>query len=270
MNMDSIKQYLTDKNFDITRYDSLGTQGLPESREEREKWLHENSHQLAKLQELFCADKRFGLLVILQGMDTSGKDGTVRHVFHDANPLGLKVHSFKSPTEEELSHDYLWRIHQAVPRRGEIAIFNRSHYEDVLITHVRGWIDDKELQLRLRQINDFERMLTENNILIIKMFLHISKDEQRYRLQKRLDNTHKHWKFNLSDLTDRKLWDKFQEQYQTVIRATAQTNAPWYIVPADSKSSRNIIVMKILTAHLQQLNLQYPRVDDSNWPKTVD
>lgn len=269
MNHD-LERYRAPQNFCIQAADTVGKKGQPENKLAREQWLIDHSPELDALQNLFYADARRGLLLILQGMDTSGKDGTIRRVFHDVNPLGIRVHAFKSPSEEELSHDYLWRIHHAMPKKGEIVIFNRSHYEDVLITHVRGWIDEAEMNRRLRQINDFERMAVENNILVIKMFLHISKDEQRERLQKRLDNTEKHWKFNLSDLEDRRLWDDFQKQYEYVITATNTDYAPWYIVPADSKSTRNVIVMQILLSHLRSLDMAYPKVDSSNWPKIVE
>ncbi|MDO5685792.1 MAG: polyphosphate kinase 2 family protein [Neisseria sp.] len=266
----NIKRYRADKKFSIANTPTEDFAGLPASKAEREQWVLDHSPEMDELQNRFYASGKHKMLILLQGMDTSGKDGTVRHVFHAVDPLGIRVQGFKAPSAEELSHDYLWRIHKAMPSTGEIAIFNRSHYEDVLVTYVRGWIDDAELQRRLRQINDFERMLTENGTILLKFFLHISKDEQKERLQKRLDNAKKHWKFNMSDLEDRKMWDPFQKQYQTVIRATSGDNAPWYIVPADSKSGRNVIVMQIILEHLRALNLDYPHVDTTGWPTEVE
>lgn len=267
---DEIKRYRVDKDFSIKNTATCVEDGVPADKAAREEWLLAHGPELDDLQDVFYADQNRSMLIVLQGMDTSGKDGTIRHVFHAVDPLGIRVQAFKAPNAEELAHDYLWRIHQVMPKKGEIVIFNRSHYEDVLVTHVRGWIDDKELALRLQQINDFERMLTENGTMILKFFLHISKDEQRKRLQKRLDNPNKHWKFNPADLEDRKLWDRFQAQYQAVLRATSSEAAPWYIVPADSKSTRNVVVMKILLAHLRALKLSYPKIDASAWPKVVE
>ena len=269
MKVKEIRRYLTDASFDIRAADTLIKKGIPETRDEREAWIDNHSPELGSLLDVFQADSRHGMVVILQGMDTAGKDGTVRRIFRNVN-FTPRICAFKSPTPDEAAHDYLWRIHKEMPKRGEMVIFNRSHYEDVLITRVRHWIDDAETTHRLRQINDFERMLAENHITVLKLFLHISKEEQRLRIQRRLDNKEKHWKFNLSDLEDRKLWDSFQEQYQAVIRATTTGYAPWYCVPSDSKSSRNIIIMKILIAHLRSLKLRYPTVDDANWPTVVE
>ena len=226
--------------------------------------------QLDALQDLLYAEGKRKVLVVLQGMDTSGKDGTIRKVFQNVDPLGVRVQAFKAPTETELAHDYLWRIHQVVPRSGELVIFNRSHYEDVLVTRVKGWIDQAETERRLAHINDFERLLSETGTTIIKFFLHISKDEQRKRLQERIDNADKNWKFNPGDLEDRKLWDAFQAQYETVIAATSSAAAPWYIIPADSKSSRNQLILEILINRLSALGMQYPQVDTRDWPKTVE
>lgn len=265
-----LNAYIADEQFDIKNAPTLNTKGQPENKELREQWINEHSKELYHLQNLLYADGSKGILVILQGMDTSGKDGVIRYVFHNVNPQGVRFYSFKSPTEEELAHDYLWRIHKQVPKKGEIVVFNRSHYEDVLISRVRNWIDDTEVAKRIKQINDFERMLIENNILVVKIFLHISKDEQKKRLQKRIENKQKWWKFNPADLEDRKLWDNFQAQYQHVIRQTSTSHAPWFIVPSDSKSSRNIIIMQIMTTLLKSLDLHYPVVDNSNWPKLVE
>lgn len=225
--------------------------------------------KLDELQSVLYAEAKRKVLVVLQGMDTAGKDGTIRRVFQSVDPLGVRVHAFKAPTENELARDYLWRVHQVVPRNGELVIFNRSHYEDVLVTRVKGWIDEAEERRRLAQINDFERLLSETGTTVIKFFLHISKDEQRERLQARIDEADKNWKFNPGDLEDRQLWDAFQDQYQKVISATSTEIAPWYIIPADSKSSRNQLILDILIERLCALNMQYPQVDTSNWPEKV-
>lgn len=266
----NLKDYRVDHDLKLADINPSDKHGLPENKQAREEWLQIHSPELDELQNRFYAQNKHKMLLILQGMDTSGKDGTVRWVFHDVDPLGIIVRSFKAPNERELAHDYLWRIHRKVPKTGEMVIFNRSHYEDVLVTHVKGWIDDDEYERRIRHINDFEKMLTETGTIVIKIFLHISKDEQKERLQKRLDNPKKHWKFNPSDLEDRQLWDRFQKQYEKVMRATSSKNAPWYVVPADSKSARNVVVMNILLAHLRALDLDYPDIDTSGWPSLVE
>jgi PPK2 family polyphosphate:nucleotide phosphotransferase len=198
--------------------------------------------ELDGLQNLFFADKRYKLLVILQGTDTSGKDVTIRSVFGQMSPLGVHTVGWKAPTEEELAHDYLWRIHAQVPRSGEVMIFNRSHYEDVLVPPVNGWITPERTRQRYAHINDFERMLTETGTVICKFFLHISKDEQRERLMARLDDSTKQWKFAASDLEARKQWDAYQTAYAQMIQATGTPWAPWTVVPADSKTHRNLMI----------------------------
>ncbi len=245
------------------------THGLPDSKSKREEYVAQLAPELDTLQDMLYAEHKHKVLIVLQGMDTSGKDGTIRAVFQSVDPLGVRVQAFKAPTATELEYDYLWRVHQVVPKQGEIVIFNRSHYEDVLVTRVREWIDGAEEKRRLQQINDFERLLSETGTEIIKIFLHISKDEQRERLQKRLDEPEKNWKFNPGDLEDRKLWDQFQAQYGRVISATSTEYAPWYVVPADSKSGRNVIILNILLAHLRALDMRYPKVDTRTWPKVI-
>jgi PPK2 family polyphosphate:nucleotide phosphotransferase len=214
--------------------------------------------QIAEQQNMFYAEGSRKLLIILQGIDTSGKDGTVNDVFRDVNPQGIRVVSFKAPDTLERSHDYLWRVHQQVPRLGEIAVFNRSHYEDVLITRVHDWIDRKECRRRYAQIIDFERMLTETGTTILKFFLHISKDEQRLRLQQRVDDPDKHWKFDPQDLAERAHWDRYQKVYADAIRATDTDAAPWHIIPADSKTHRNLAVAAIVLAAMQDMKLEFP------------
>ena len=217
--------------------------------------------QIAVLQEMLYAQRKHKVLLVLQGMDTAGKDGTVRALFSQINPMGLRSVGFKAPTPAELDHDFLWRIHPHVPGWGEIAIFNRSHYEDVLITVVQDLIDGPECKRRYSHIRDFERMLGETGTLIVKIFLHLSKEEQRKRLQERLDDPDKQWKFDPNDLVQRKKWDDYQRAYEKAIVATDCDNAPWYVVPADSKTHRNLLIATLLLETLEDLKLSYPEAD---------
>ncbi len=214
--------------------------------------------RIAHLQEMLYAQHRQKVLVVLQGMDTAGKDGTVRAMFSRINPMGIRGVPFKQPTANELDHDYLWRVHQQVPIKGEIAIFNRSHYEEVLITKVQHMIDTAECKRRYAQIRDFERMLAETGTVIVKVFLHISHEEQRKRLQERLDNPRKQWKFNPTDLEQRKKWDDYQRAYELAIRETDAGHAPWYVVPANSKTHRNLAIASILLETLEGMKLALP------------
>ncbi|MCY7386470.1 MAG: polyphosphate kinase 2 family protein [Burkholderiales bacterium] len=214
--------------------------------------------QLVELQEVLYAENKHKLLVVLQATDTGGKDGVIRKVFSGVNPSGVHVASFKAPTPDELEHDYLWRVHQRVPGKGEMVIFNRSHYEDVLITRVEGWIDDRAAKRRFRQINDFEAMLVEEGTIIIKFFLHISKEEQKERLQDRLDDKAKNWKFNPGDLVARGKWDEYQRVYEEAINATSSPHAPWHIVPADRNWVRDLYVCSVIVSTLRDLKMRYP------------
>lgn len=214
--------------------------------------------ELATVQDRFYALRRDKLLLVLQGMDTSGKDGTIRAVFQAIDPLGVRAVSYKAPTEPEKDRDFLWRHHRDVPGKGEIVIFNRSHYEAVLIEYVRGWIDAAESRRRFAQIVEFERLLAQTGTTIVKCFLHIGKDEQRQRLQERIDDPEKHWKFNPQDLEERKLWDQYQEAYEALLGATGTPHAPWYVVPSDSKTQRNLMITEILLATLRRLAPSYP------------
>ena len=216
--------------------------------------------EINALQDILYAQSQHKILLILQGMDASGKDGTVRHVFSECDPLGIRSVNFKGPTEDELAHDYLWRVHQQVPQKGEIVVFNRSHYEDVLIVKVHDWIDEAECKRRYAQINAFEQLLTETGTIIIKCYLHISKAEQKLRLQDRLDDPTKTWKFNPNDLKERALWLKYRVAYEAAMKATSTSHAPWYVVPADSKTNRNLLISKLLLNALQGLKLTYPPV----------
>jgi PPK2 family polyphosphate:nucleotide phosphotransferase len=212
------------------------------------------------LQDRLYAEGSRALLVILQGTDTSGKDGTIRSVFNATGPLGVSVHAFGPPSRLELEHDYLWRVHGACPRRGTIGIFNRSHYEDVLIGKVRKLAPEKVIEQRYEQINAFEKMLVETGTTILKFMLHISKDEQKERLQARLDDPTKNWKFNPGDLEDREHWDDYQDAYEVILNRCSTEWAPWHIIPADRKWVRNAAIATIVKATLEQMDPQYPKV----------
>ncbi len=223
--------------------------------------LADDVHVIDELQDAMFASKCGALLVVLQGIDTAGKDGTTKAVFALTSPLGVRVQPFGRPSDLELMHDYLWRAHAAVPQLGHIGVFNRSHYEDVLVVKVRGMKPKDVIEQRYEQINQFEKMLCENGVRILKCMLHISKDEQKIRLQERLDEPRKRWKFNAGDLEDRKLWDDFQDAYETVVRRTSTPWAPWHVVPSDSKSRRNAIIARLVRAELEDIDPKYPEMD---------
>jgi len=216
--------------------------------------------ELQQLQKVLYAQNKHRVLVVIQAMDTGGKDGCIKHVFSRIDPQGIHVRSFKKPNEEELSRDFLWRIHDKVPRNGELVIFNRSHYEDVIAVKVKKLFPDKVWKQRHQHIIDFERMLVEEGTTIVKIYLHISKGEQKKRLESRLENPDKHWKFNPDDLADRKLWPHFMETYEELISKTSTKQAPWYIVPADRKWYRNLIVARIMVDTLKKLNMEFPEI----------
>ncbi|MFN3564988.1 MAG: PPK2 family polyphosphate kinase [Burkholderiaceae bacterium] len=220
--------------------------------------IAEIAKELARLQDNFYALRKDKLLLVLQGMDTSGKDGTIRAVFQAIDPLGVRAVSYRAPTAFEADRDFLWRHHRDVPGKGEVVVFNRSHYEAVLIEYVRGWIDAAERERRFARIVEFERLLADTGTTIVKCFLHISNEEQRKRLQERIDDPSKHWKFNPQDLEERKLWRKYQDAYEAVLQNTATPHAPWYVVPADSKTHRNLMVGTILLETLQRLAPEGP------------
>ena len=217
--------------------------------------------ELDTLQDLFYADRRFKLLVVLQGTDTSGKDGTVRGVFGQMSALGVHTIGWKAPTEPERDHDYLWRIHQRVPGAGETVIFNRSHYEDVLVPVVNDWVKPAQVKERYAQINDFERLLTDTGTVVMKFMLHISYAEQGQRLQERVDDPTKRWKFSLGDLEVRKQWADYQKTYEALLGATSTPWAPWTVVPADSKTHRNLMIATLVRDKLKSLGLKYPPDD---------
>lgn len=222
------------------------------------KWLKELFERLNKLQTTLYAAKSRGLLLVLQGMDTAGKDGVIRHVFTHVSPLGVRAQAFAAPTEEEKRHDFLWRIHSKVPALGEMVIFNRSHYEDVLVPQVRGWLKPAQIEKRLAHIRYFEALLHDEGITVLKCYLHISKAEQKKRLQARIDDPQKQWKLQASDFEDRKLWPAFMKAYQQTLAATSTAQAPWYIIPADDKSDRNRFLAELLVATLEDMKLKMP------------
>ena len=248
------------KKFTLKSYKTYDKSELSESSERDSYQLTKLAIEINALQDILQAEGKRKVLLVLQGMDASGKDGTVRHVFSECDPLGIRLASFKGPSQNELAHDYLWRVHQQVPEAGELVIFNRSHYEDVLIVKVHDWIDDNECKRRYAQINDFERQLTETGTTIIKCFLHISKGEQKLRLQARLDDPTKTWKFNPNDLKERALWPQYMQAYENAIKSTSTEHAPWYIVPADSKTNRNLLISRLLLDTLKNMKLKYPAV----------
>jgi PPK2 family polyphosphate:nucleotide phosphotransferase len=245
------------KKFSLENYSPKDKSERATSKEQDALELTKLLTEINALQDILNAEGKRKVLLVLQGMDASGKDGTVRHVFSECDPLGIRLASFKAPSSEELAHDYLWRVHLHVPKAGELVIFNRSHYEDVLIVKVHDWIDDAECKRRYAQINDFERLLTETGTTIIKCFLHISKEEQKKRMQERLDDSSKSWKFNPNDLKERELWPQYMQAYEQTMNATSTEHAPWYIVPADSKTNRNLLISRLLLNALKNMKLKY-------------
>jgi len=242
-----------------------------ESKKDASKLLKANTKRMAELQDRLYAHDRYGLLMVFQAMDAAGKDSTIKHVMSGLNPQGTQVFSFKQPSAEELDHGYLWRIAKAVPERGRIGIFNRSHYEDVLVVRVHDLVKFQKIpdqfdndgiwKERFNQINNFETYLYENGIITIKFFLHISKDEQRKRFLRRLDIPSKNWKFSEADLKEREHWEDYQKCYEEAISATSTDYAPWYIIPADKKWFARVVVSNVIIETLQSLKLTYPELD---------
>jgi PPK2 family polyphosphate:nucleotide phosphotransferase len=236
-------------------------------KEENERQFDELQDELQELQKRLYAQSKHRILVVMQAMDTGGKDGCIKHVFSRIDPQGIHVRSFKKPSEEEMSYDFLWRIHSKVPHRGQLVIFNRSHYEDIIAVRVKKIFPDEVWKRRQRHVVEFERMLAEEGTTIVKIFLHISKDEQKRRLEARLANPMKHWKINPDDLVDRGRWDDFMAAYEDVMHKTSTEFAPWYVVPADRKWYRNLCVARIMLDTLKKLNMEYPAI---NWdPATI-
>lgn len=242
----------------LADWDAGDTRIIGKDKSAARERLDANRARLEALQELLYAEGRHKLLIVLQAMDTGGKDSTIRHVFQCVDPLGVRVANFKAPTQYELARDYLWRVHHHVPGTGEIAVFNRSHYEDVLVPRVNGWIDKDECRRRYRQINDFERMLAETGTTIRKLYLHISRDEQKKRLEERRDNPKKQWKLHPADLAVRAQWDDYMHAYEDALSATSTESAPWHVIPANSKLARNLVVSTLLVETLEGLEMRYP------------
>lgn len=247
---------------DLSALETRTTGSYAGDEKEGKALRREMTERLSELQELFHANGRHRLLLVLQATDTGGKDGTIRRVFRGVNPAGVRMAAFKAPTHPELARDYLWRVHAQVPKDGEIVIFNRSHYEDVLIVRVKNMVEHEVWERRYGHINDFEQLLADEGTTIVKVFLHISKEEQAERLQARLDDPTKRWKFNTGDLAERKLWDDYQQAYTDMLERTSQAHAPWYVVPADRKWYRDLVVSSILIRTLESLDLHYPPTDD--------
>ena len=224
-----------------------------------EQRLQENAAAIGALAYRLYAEDRRAVLLVLQGMDTSGKDGTIRSVLADVNPQSFAIQSFKAPTTEELAHDFLWRIHKAEPRSGQIGVFNRSHYEDVLVVRVHKMVPKEVWKARYRQINEFERSLTETGTTILKFFLHISKKEQAKRLKSRIEDKKKNWKFSGADLKERKLWSQYQEAYEDALQECSTQYAPWTVIPADIKWARDAMVARAMVETLETLDLRYPK-----------
>jgi PPK2 family polyphosphate:nucleotide phosphotransferase len=247
----------------LSQWDPNDTDGFKGGKQAGLDELTKLDHKLDGLQDLLYAEHKHRVLVVLQAMDTGGKDGVIRHVFEGVNPQGVRVASFKVPSAEELDHDYLWRVHKAAPGAGEMVIFNRSHYEDVLVVRVHGLITPEACESRYDQINAFERLLTETGTTILKFFLHIDPDEQKKRLQARLDDPTKHWKFNLADLQERKLWPEYMKAYEEALSKTSTDHAPWYLVPSNHKWYRNLVVSSVLVEAFKSLDLKYPESQEN-------
>jgi len=229
-----------------------------DDKEEARASLTEDAAHINELQDRLYGESQRSLLLVLQGMDTSGKSGVIRNVFALTSPLGMQVRAFKAPSKTELAHDYLWRIHDAVPRKGMIGIFDRSHYEDVLVVKVREFAPKAAIKRRYGQINDFEKMLTENGVVIVKCMLNISHETQGERLLSRLEEPHKRWKFNPGDLEDRKLWPDFMDAYEAAVNECSTEHAPWYIVPSDSRTRRNAMIARLVRGALEDMDPTYP------------
>jgi PPK2 family polyphosphate:nucleotide phosphotransferase len=258
------------KKVRLSDHDAGDTTLVKGGKKEGEARLAKLGARLEELQDLLYAGHEHKVLIVLQGMDTAGKDGAIRKVFDSMDPLGIRVASFKVPTEEELDHDFLWRVHKQVPGKGEVVIFNRSHYEDVLVVRVHDLVPKKIWRERYDQINAFEKHLADTGTTIVKFYLHIDRDEQKERLQARLDDPTKQWKFRKGDLDDRKRWDDYQAAYEDVLGKTSTKWAPWYIVPANAKWYRNVVISQVLVDTLEELDLEYPKPEEGLESVTVE
>ena len=261
------KKYRVDSaaDADLSAYDPDETGGFRD-KEDANAELISHRDKLVRLQDVLYAEGKHALLVVLQAMDGGGKDGTIKHIFSGVNPQGCAVSAFKVPTEQELKHDFLWRVHQRTPALGMIGIFNRSHYEDVLVVRIHQRLSKEQLKERFRAINEFEETLAANGTTLLKFYLHISKEEQRRRLQRRLEDSRRRWKFTESDFKERRYWDDYRKAYEDVFEHCSKKCAPWYIIPANKKWFRNVTISQIIVHSLEQLKLKYPEPALSNPP----
>ncbi len=260
-----MKRYLVEPGTKVklSEWDPNDTSEFRGGREPAGIEIEKLNHRLEQLQEVLYAEHKHKMLIVLQAMDTGGKDGAIRHVFEGVNPNGTRVANFKEPSEEEKDHDYLWRIHKQVPAKGEIVIFNRSHYEEVLIVRVHKLVSPDVWKQRFDQINAFEQILAENRTTILKFYLHIDKDEQKKRLQARLNDPNKHWKFRKGDLEERKLWPEYMQAYEDVLNKTSTAGAPWFIVPANHKWYRDLVISSVLIETLEGLKMRFPEPEEN-------
>lgn len=250
------------KKVKLTEFDPDETLGWEKGKKTTES-LDRALQKLDKLQYLLYAERKHALLIVLQGLDAGGKDGTIRHVMNGVNPQGCRVTSFKIPSAEEAAHDFLWRIHRAVPSHGEIGIFNRSHYEDVLVVRIHNLVPKEVWSERYEQINRFEKLLSENNVKIVKFFLHISKDEQKKRFMQRIDDPDKRWKISDADFHERKYWDDYTKAYEDALSRCSTEHSPWYVIPANKKWFRNLAVSHVIVETMEELDMKFP-------PPTID
>ena len=255
------------KSVDLSKHDPRDT-GSFDDKDKAKAQTIKDAEAIDALQNILYAEGKRALLVVIQGIDCAGKDGTVRAVFNTCGPIGVVITSYKAPTPEELAHDYLWRIHKACPPRGMIGIFNRSHYEDVLVAKVKNFASPADIEKRYRHINEFEKLLSENGTKVLKFMLHLSKEEQAVRLRERVDDPTKRWKFNPGDLSDRELWDQYIKAYELALEKCSTAHAPWHIIPADRNWLRNAIIARITRETLEEMNPKFPEA--KGWdPKTI-
>ncbi len=247
---------------DLSHWDPDDKSLFPISKKEGKKLLKELNQELEALQELLYAEGKHKILIVLQAMDAGGKDGTIRHVFEGVNPQGVQVASFKVPSKKELAHDYLWRMHAQTPGTGEITIFNRSHYEDVLVVRVDELVPESVWSRRYEHIRSFEKILADEGTTILKFYLHINKEEQKERFQDRLDEPDKNWKFSLGDLEKRRQWEQYIQAYQDALGKTSTEYAPWYVIPANRKWYRNLVISTIIINTLKNLKMEFPEPED--------
>ncbi len=267
------KKFLAQENEKIKLSDfETDYTGKIKSKQEAEELLEANIVKMRELQSKLYADDKYSVLLVFQAMDAAGKDGMIKRVMSGLNPQGTQVFSFKQPSAEEIDHGYLWRIHKAAPERGRIGIFNRSHYEDVLVVRVHNYLKSSKVpeamigkniwQKRFEQINNFEKYFYENGTIILKFFLHISKEEQKKRFISRIDDTSKNWKFSKADIEERKYWDEYQKCYEDAINNTSKKHSPWYVIPSDKKWFARLLVSEIIVESMKNLNLSYPKLSD--------